>query len=232
MTLCSLAECVADPRPMHADLRELTERAFQHGLESFAEDQTLALILSRFGAADPLGDAERLLDRFGCLPRVLGATEPELRQAVSRIVALDLRLFAEATRRSLAYAVRGRTLLGSSSAVHAYLKASLAGRSREQFRVLFLDKANHLIRDELMGEGTVDHAPVYPREVMRRALELGASACCLAHNHPTGGATPSGADIEMTRQVVAAGKAIGVAVHDHFLVAGDQVVSFRAQGLM
>ena len=108
----------------------------------------------------------------------------------------------------------------------------LAGRTREAFRVLFLDKANQLIADELMGDGTVDHAPVYPREVMRRALELAASACCLVHNHPSGSSTPSSADIEMTRQVVEAGRALGIAVHDHFLVAGDQVVSFRALGLM
>ena len=98
--------------------------------------------------------------------------------------------------------------------------------------MLFLDKANQLIRDELMGQGTVDHAPVYPREVMRRALELAASACCLVHNHPTGCATPSAADIDMTRQVVAAGRAIGVAVHDHVIVTRDGHSSLRGLGLM
>ncbi|HEY2707202.1 MAG TPA: DNA repair protein RadC [Caulobacteraceae bacterium] len=230
--MLALVDGAQEPSPQRDELRDLTARALQHGLADFDELDTLALILSRFGVADPFTQASRLLERFGCMPRVLGATEPELRQVVSRIVALDLRLFAEATRRSLDYAVRRRALLGSTSAVEAYLKAQLAGRSREQFRVLFLDKGNHLIRDEIMGEGTVDHAPVYPREVMRRALELAASGCCLAHNHPTGMATPSAADIEMTRQVIAAGKALGIVVHDHFLVAGDAVVSFRAQGLM
>jgi DNA repair protein RadC len=112
------------------------------------------------------------------------------------------------------------------------LRALLAGQARESFRVLFLDKANGLIADELMGDGTVDHAPVYPREIMRRALELNASACCLVHNHPTGNASPSSADIEMTRKVVEAGRALGILVHDHFLVGGDQVVSFKTQGLM
>jgi DNA repair protein RadC len=89
-----------------------------------------------------------------------------------------------------------------------------------------------LVADELMGEGTVDHAPVYPREVMRRALELAASACCLVHNHPSGSSSPSSADVEMTRRVVEAGRPLGVAIHDHFLVAGDEVVSFKALGLM
>jgi DNA repair protein RadC len=98
--------------------------------------------------------------------------------------------------------------------------------------VLFLDRANQLIADELMGEGTIDHAPVYPREVVRRALELNASACRLAHNHPTGNPAPSQADIAVTRQIVEAARALNIAVHDHFLVAGELVVSFRAQGLI
>jgi len=97
---------------------------------------------------------------------------------------------------------------------------------------LFLDKANQLIADERMGEGTVDHAPVYPREVMRRSLELSASSLLIVHNHPTGSSTPSAADIEMTRRVVEAGRALGIAIHDHFLVAGDEVVSFKGLGLM
>lgn len=221
-----------DPDPA-APPSELRQRAIEHGLDALTEADTLALILSRSVRGHAVGRiAYALLDRFGCLARVFGATQPELRQVVNVRVAVDLALFAEATRRVLAFEVRQRPLLTCWSAVHAYLRASLAGQSRESFRVLFLDKTNQLIRDELMGQGTVDHAPVYPREVMRRALELAASACCLVHNHPTGCATPSDADIDMTRQVVAAGRAIGVAVHDHFLVAGDQVVSFKGQGLM
>jgi len=213
------------------DVAELARRALTHGLENLGEDEVLALILSR-SAPDPWTPADRLLARFGCLGRVLGATLPELRQAVGEPLTLEVRLFADTMRRVLEFRIWQRPLLGSVSAVHDYLRTTLAGRSREQFRVLFLDKANQLIADELMGEGTVDHAPVYPREVMRRGLELAASGCCLVHNHPTGCATPSSADIEMTRQVVAAGRAIGVTVHDHLLVAGALVVSFKAQGLM
>ena len=122
--------------------------------------------------------------------------------------------------------------LATTGHVAAYLQASLGGQSRESFRVLFLDRGNGLIADELMGAGTVDHAPVYPREVVRRALELAACSCCLVHNHPSGDPNPSKADIEMTRLVVEACRALAVTVHDHFLVVGDQFVSLRALGVM
>ena len=215
-----------------ASAGELRNRATAHGLAALDEAEILTLILSRSGGARAGSLSVALLERFGCLARVCGASLDELRPVAGNAAALELRLLADLMRRALEFEVRKRPLLTSWSAVRAYLRATLAGRSRECFRVLFLDKANQLIADELMGEGTVDHAPVYPREVMRRALELAASACCLVHNHPTGNATPSATDIDMTRQVVAAGRAIGVAVHDHFLVAGDAVVSFKGRGLM
>jgi DNA repair protein RadC len=211
---------------------ELRERAAAYGLQTLAEAETLELYLCRIAPADAGRLAAALLVRFGCLPRVLCATIGELRQVVDAAVAVDLKLLHETTRRVLAFPILKRSLLSSWNAVYAYLKLSLAGQTHESFRVLYLDKANQLIADALMGEGTVDHAPVYPREVMRRALELAASACCLVHNHPSGGANPSAADIEITRRVVEAGKALGVAVHDHFLVAGEEVVSFKALGLM
>lgn len=201
-------------------------------LDGLSEAETLTLLARRSGAPDPEAVSLTLLARFGCLARVLGATLPELLQVVSEDVALDLLVLHEAARRVLEFPVRRRPLMNASAAVEAYLKHRLAGLAREQVRVLYLDRANQLIADELVGEGTVNHAPVYPREVMRRALELNASACCLAHNHPTGNPTPSQADIAMTRQVVEAGRALGISVHDHFLVAGDAVVSFRSQGLM
>jgi len=201
-------------------------------LDGLPEADTLALLLRRSGAADPDALSRALLARFGCVARVLGATLPELLQVAPADIALDLQLLQEATRRVLEFPILRRPLLGSFSAVEAYLRHRLAGLAREQFRVLFLDRANQLIADELMGDGTVDHAPVYPREVVRRALELNASACCLVHNHPTGNSNPSQADIAVTRQIVEAARALNISVHDHFLVAGDQVVSFRAQGLI
>ena len=215
-----------------APVSELRHRAEVHGLAVFDEAQVLTLVLSRSVGSRAGSLSLALLERFGCLARVCGATLAELRPVAGNAAALEIRLLADLMRRVLEFEVRKRPLPTSSSAFHAYLRATLAGRSRECFRVLFLDKANQLIADVLMGEGTVDHAPVYPREVMRRGLELAASACCLVHNHPAGAASPSAADIDMTRQVVTAGRAIGIAVHDHFLVAGDEVVSFKGLGLM
>jgi DNA repair protein RadC len=103
---------------------------------------------------------------------------------------------------------------------------------REQFRVLFLDRKNNLLTDEVQQKGTVDHAPVYPREVARRSIELNATAVILVHNHPSGDPTPSRVDIAMTKEVVAAAKAVGVAVHDHIVIARDSHASLRALGLM
>jgi DNA repair protein RadC len=198
------------------------------------ETDALELLLRRCSPTcpDPASMADELLQRFGCWPRVMGATLAELALVAGETVAGDLKLVRDLLLRGLQFEVRKRSVLGSGSAIATYLRALLAGQGRESFRVLFLDKANGLIADELMGDGTVDHAPVYPREIIRRALELNASACCLVHNHPTGSADPSSADIEMTRKVIDAGRALGIAVHDHFLVGGDQVVSFRTQGLM
>lgn len=211
---------------------ELRTRALQHGLQALDETETLQLLVARASPRRAGVLAAKLMMRFGGLAQVMGASLPELLQVVDLGVALELKLLQDAWRRVLEFPLRRRPILSSWSAVAAYLRTSLGGQSRESFRVLFLDKRNGLIADELMGAGTVDHAPVYPREVVRRALELAASSCCLAHNHPAGDPMPSKADIEMTRQVVEACRALGVAVHDHFLVAGDEVVSLRAAGLM
>jgi DNA repair protein RadC len=122
-------------------------------------------------------------------------------------------------------------VISSWSALLAYVRVALAHEPREQFRVIFLDRKNQLIADEVMNHGTVDHAPVYPREVMRRALELSASSLVLVHNHPSGDPTPSGADVEMTKQVVEAGRSLRISVHDHLVVGRDGVASLKALGL-
>jgi DNA repair protein RadC len=222
------------PTQMKNRLSSLRRRVRDQGVGSLQEMEVLELLLGRcrFTAAEAGAIAATLLGRFGSIPRIIGATIPELALIAGDEVAVELALLHDLARQILEFPLHARSVLSSWSAVLAYLKLNLAGRSREAFHVLFLDKANQLIADERMGDGTVDHAPVYPREIMRRALELAASACCLVHNHPTGSSTPSGADIEMTRRVIEAGKALGIAVHDHFLVAGDQVVSFKALGLM
>ncbi|HWA61826.1 MAG TPA: DNA repair protein RadC [Caulobacteraceae bacterium] len=223
------------PASPHAGHRErLRERAQKGGLSALPDYEVLELILARSlprGDVKPL--AKALLARFGGLAAVFGAGAAELTsvKGVGPSLALDLKLLHEATLRIGHGKVAKRTVISSWSALLAYVKVALAHEPREQFRVLFLDKKNALIADEVMGRGTVDHAPVYPREVVRRALELSASAVILVHNHPSGDPTPSQADIDMTRQVVDAGRTLRIAVHDHLVVGRDGVASFKALGL-
>ena len=196
--------------------------------------ELLELLLAR---SLPRGDikpiAKALLARFGALAGVFGATSEELKSipGVGPAVALDLKLLHEATLRISRSEARKRPVISSWTSLLAYIKVAMAGAPREQFRVLFLDKKNQLIADEVMNEGTIDHAPVYPREVVRRALEMSASAIILAHNHPSGDPTPSSADVDMTKQVVEAGRSLRIAVHDHIIVGRDGVVSLKALGL-
>ncbi len=180
------------------------------------------------------GAAAALLDRFGSLSGVLSAS-PEALASTPGVGAEA----ARAIRRAHDLAVRlaradiaPRAVIGSWSALLSYVGAALRHERREQFRVLFLDVKNGLIRDETLGVGTVDHAPVYPREVIRRALELSASSVILVHNHPGGDPTPSRADIDMTRQVIEAGRLLRITVHDHLIVGGDSVASFKSLGLI
>ena len=224
----------APPRPHHAGHRgRLRERAHL-SLTALPDYEVLELVIAR---SIPRGDvkplAKRLIERFGGLPGVFGAAQAEL-QSVSGVgpaLALDLKLVHEATLRIGKGEVAKRPVISSWTALLAYVRVALAHEAREQFRVLFLDRKNQLIADEVMNRGTVDHAPVYPREVMRRALELSASAVILVHNHPSGDPTPSSADIDMTRQVVDAGRPLRVAVHDHLVVGRDGVASLKALGL-
>ena len=215
--------------------RERLRHRAQHGLGALPDYELLELFLFRSlpqGDVKPL--AKTLLERFGSLAGVLGAPTEALKtvKGVGASVALDLKLLQEAALRIGRAEVAKRPVISSWSALLAYAKAALAHEPREQFRVLFLDKKNQLIVDEVMNEGTVDHAPVYPREVARRALELSASAVILVHNHPSGDPTPSGADIDMTRQVIEAGRALKIAVLDHLVVGREGVASFKALGLI
>jgi len=227
---------VAPVKPHYAGHRErLRDRAAAGGLAALPDYELLELFLFRAiarGDVKPL--AKRLLARFGSLGGVLGASAAELRTVagVGEAVALDLKLLHEATLRVARDQVVRRTVISSWAALLAYVKTALAHESREQFRLLFLDKKNQLAADEVMNQGTVDHAPVYPREVARRALELSASAVILVHNHPSGDPTPSSADVDMTRQIVEALRPLRISVHDHLVVGRDGVASFKALGLM
>ncbi len=225
---------VKAPRPhFHGHRERLRERAGRE-LAALPDYELLELQLFR---SIPRGDvkplAKALLTRFGSLAGVLAASPAELRSVpgVGEAVAFDLKLLAEVGLRVGRATVGKRPVISSWSQLLDYVKLGLAHAPREQFRVLFLDKKNQLIADEVMNHGTVDHAPVYPREVVRRALELSASAVILVHNHPSGDPTPSQADIAMTKEVVEAARALRIAVHDHLVVGRDGTASFRALGL-
>ena len=225
------AEVMTAPFSESASAGQLRERAAAGGLDLLTETETLELLLSRSIPRGAHAVAAMLLQRFGSLRAVLAAERPGLSKFVEPSVAIDLQLIYEAARRLAWSELPKRSLLSSWSALFAYLKLTMAHCEREAFRVLFLDKKNQLIADEILGQGTVDHAPVYPREVMRRALELSASALILVHNHPSGDPTPSSADIEMTRRIVEAGKALSIVIHDHVIVGRDDVASLKHLGL-
>ena len=192
----------------------------------------------KFGLAIPRRDtkplAKELIARFGTFAEVVSAPETRLREikGVSDRVVTELKLVRAAALRLMQGQIMERKVLSSWDQVVAYCRAAMAYEAREQFRILFLDKKNNLIADEMQQQGTVDHTPVYVREVVKRALELSASAIILVHNHPSGDPTPSRADIDMTKIIVDAARPLGVLVHDHIIVGRDRVVSFKGLRLM
>ena len=165
---------------------------------------------------------------------MLAAPEARLREVdgVGEAVAHHLKVVQAAAQRFARDAVRTRPLLDSWSAVIDYCRAAMAFEPIEQFRILFLDKKNALIADEVQQTGTVDHTPVYPREVVKRALELSATAVILVHNHPSGDPTPSRADIQMTRSLIDIAEPLGIVVHDHIIVGKDGHASFKGLKLI
>jgi DNA repair protein RadC len=220
------------PNPAAADLEELRDRLERSGPAALDTAECLAFVLRRGAGRAAFGWAERLLAEFGSLPDLLGGSRVALRAAATPAIARDVEVLHELQLRALAAPLRALPVLPDRAEVADYLRTALSAERREQFRVLFLDKAMRLLRDERLAQGTVDHVPVYPREVLRRALELDASGLVLVHNHPAGAIEPTAADIDMTRQIVVAARALRIAVHDHLLVAGRAVVSFRAKGLL
>jgi DNA repair protein RadC len=210
------------------------DRVLAAGLETFQDYELLELLL--FHAIDrvdvkPL--AKQLLARFGTIGDVLSAETERLKDAGVDARAIVLfRAVRECGLRLAKRDVIDRPVIGSWQKLIDYCHAALQHEKTEQFRVLFLDRKNVLIADEVQQRGTVDHTPVYPREVVKRALELNASAVILVHNHPSGDPAPSRADMEMTSEVKAAAKALGIEVHDHLVIGRKSHASFRSLGLL
>lgn len=225
------------PAPAHylGHRDRMRGRFRDHGADGFADYELLELILyASIKRADTKPIAKALLARFGSFAGVLAAPRARLLEVkgVGERVADDLKLLQAAAKRYAKAEVNTRDALSSWSKVVEYLRAASSHEEREEFRILFLDKKNGLIADEVQQRGTVDHTPVYPREVIRRALELSATAIILVHNHPSGDPTPSRADIQMTRQIIDIAKPLGIEVHDHIIVARGTEVSFRGLQLL
>lgn len=215
--------------------QRLRERFLAGGAAALPDYEMLELVLFR---AIPRQDvkplARRLLEQFEDFNRVVSAPVGQLRKVsgVGDAVVMELKIVEAAAQRMARARVMQRHVISSWAAVLDYCHTVMAHREVEQFRVLFLDRKNALIADEEQAQGTVDHVPVYPREIVKRALELNASALILVHNHPSGDPTPSEADIAMTAQVDAAAQALGLTVHDHLIIGKERELSFRAQGLL
>lgn len=225
-----------DDKPHHIGHRKrLRDRFMAAGEEALPDYELLELVLCQ---AIPRGDvkplAKALLKRFGGFAEVISAEPQRLAEVrgVGEAVIATLKVVQAAAIRLSRNRIMGRPVISSWDALLDYCQASMAYSTTEQFRILFLDRKNALIADEVQQRGTVDHTPVYPREVVKRALELGASALIMVHNHPSGDPTPSAADIDMTRQVIEAGKPLGIAVHDHVVVGQGAYTSFKSLGLI
>ena len=187
-----------------------------------------------FHGATPSLLRKRLIDRFGDLGAVLGAPAQRIAEVdgAGDAVALELKLVGAVLARAARGEFTQKPIIGSWTQLVAYCRMTMAHEPREQFRVLFLDIKNQLIADEVLNQGTINHAPVYPREVARRALELSAASVILVHNHPSGDSKPSKADIDITREIIRAADAIGVSVHDHLVIGKAGVASFKTLGLI
>ena len=226
----------AEDEPHYLGHRDrLRARFAEAGGEALPEYELLELLLFRsVPRRDVKAMAKALIARFGSFGDVLGAPPERLKEVdgVGDHVALDLKIVAAAARRMAKGAVTRRQVLGSWSSVIDYCRTAMAFAEKESFRILFLDKKNALIADEVQQTGTVDHTPVYPREVVKRALELSATAIILVHNHPSGDPTPSTADIRMTKEIADAARPLGIALHDHIIVGKDGHASFRGLQLI
>ena len=222
-----------DDKAGHRD--RLRARFAEGGDEAMPDYELLEMILFRvFPRGDTKPIAKRLIAKFGSFAEVVNAPPGRLAEVegIGDRAVEEIKLIRAAALRLMRGEIMGRKVLASWDSVIDYCKAAQGFDSRELFRILFLDKRNQLIADEVQGEGTVDHTPVYVREVVKRALELSATAIILVHNHPSGDPAPSRADIDMTKMIVEAAKPLGVTVHDHIIVGRLGHVSFRAKRLI
>lgn len=219
----------------HGHRERLRDKFRQNGAAALAEYELLEMLLFRsFRQGDTKPLAKRLIAEHGSLSAVLAASPSRLMETkgVGESVAMDLKLVHAAGLSLASGNIRSRQLLSSWSSVLEYCRAALAFEEKEIFKILFLDKKNQLIKDEIQQTGTVDHTPVYPREVAKRALELSATAIILVHNHPSGDPTPSRADIDMTKTIIEVLQPLGITVHDHIIIGREGHASLKGLRLI
>ncbi len=225
----------APPPHYHGHRQRLRQRLLEAGTDAVRDYELLELVLFR---AIPQRDvkplAKTLIERFGSFSEAISAPIERLREVkgLGEAAITELKVVQAAASQFARGQTRKRTVLSSWSSVLDYCRTAMAFADKEQFRLLFLDKRNGLIADEVQQTGTIDHTPVYPREVVKRALELSATAVILVHNHPSGDPTPSHADIEMTKAIVEVAKPLGISVHDHIIVGKDGHASLKGLRLI
>ncbi len=219
----------------HGHRERMRDRLLDRGSDGLADYELLEMLLF---LVQPKGDtkplAKRLINQFGSYANTLAAVQADLTAVpgIGRHTVAAIKLMQAGALRLARAEVLEKPILGNWDQLMAYLNAAMARERVEQFRILFLDTKNRLIADELQGRGTINHTPVYPREVARRALELHAASLILVHNHPSGDPTPSTADLDMTTQIQRLMQSLGVAVHDHIIVGNGRWTSLRKEGFL
>lgn len=217
-------------RDRHVALRA---RFQERDADQLSDAEMLELmLLSSAPRKDTEPLARKLMEEFGDIANALAADGARLEALVGAAAAQDLKLVHAASKRLAKARIAHRPLISSWDAVLTYCRTALAHKETEEFRVLFLDRRNMLIADEVLGVGTVDHVPVYPREVLKRALELNSCAIILVHNHPSGDPTPSESDIQMTKLIKQAADSLSITLHDHLIIGASGETSFVSSGLL
>lgn len=215
--------------------KRVKERFLKTNGVGFADYELLEILLF---AAKPRADvkplAKKIIAKFGSMAKVLNASPYELEsiEELGESGVVQIKAAYEIALRMLKEDFDKKTIISSWKSLLDYCRAAMGNSKNEQFRIFFLDTKNQLIADELQQEGTIDHTPVYPREVVKRALELGAASIILAHNHPSGDPSPSKSDVDMTKKIIQAATPLGIQVHDHIIIAAAKHYSFKANGLL
>lgn len=222
-------------KPQHTGHRDRLRARFLEAPDALPDYELLELLLfMAIPRKDVKPIAKQLIERFKNINGVLNASPKDLQgiKGVSETTSTGIKSIQVAGLRLLKQNIMGRPVLNSWQRLIEYVEAAMANENREHFRIIFLNKKNEIMADEVQQSGTVDHTPAYPREIMKRSLELGATALILVHNHPSGDPSPSPADVDLTKQIVRAGEPFDILIHDHLIVSRNGTQSFKTLGLI